>query len=175
MCQQHVHVGFVNVSNHRLVQKCKPNQCRNGKFIRLLCSICVEFQRITANLVQQPRPTYHEMSHLYVTSEGDISKFFMNTWREWANGIHGNLLEVMRYIYRRQLCLLIKALEHTTISDGYIPNIYIAYCHCVWIASCVWSMSKLHVAKIQVYLDRIVSCLSRQCPMIKVGVIVEVL
>jgi hypothetical protein len=28
------------------------------------------------------------------TSEGDISKFFMNTWRERANGIHGNLLEV---------------------------------------------------------------------------------
>jgi hypothetical protein len=31
------------------------------------------------------RETYHEMSHLYVTSEGDISKFFMNTWREWTN------------------------------------------------------------------------------------------
>jgi hypothetical protein len=40
------------------------------------------------------RETYHEMSHLCVTSEGDISKFFMNTWRKWANGIHGNLLEV---------------------------------------------------------------------------------
>jgi hypothetical protein len=29
-----------------------------------------------------------------LTSVGDVSKFFMNTWCEWANGIHGNLLEV---------------------------------------------------------------------------------
>jgi hypothetical protein len=62
------------------VGKCR-RPTANGRVCRIIH---------TASLIKHDHPNAEED----VMSEGDISKFFMNTWCECANGIHGNLLEV---------------------------------------------------------------------------------
>jgi hypothetical protein len=71
--------------------------CKNAWIVVFAVEIFTHFY---LSMTDQRHLVYminHNMSHFDVTSEGHISKFFMNTWREWANGIHGNLLEVWDY------------------------------------------------------------------------------